>query len=189
VRAAGPPTTVLLSMMTNFGFQLGILDYWMFLTDWRNGSFAILLALGILLVGNALTLRHKTLAAEALSPAKGISRQLPSTSEVGPLRTFEITMARDHGSSPRLRETTKTEINMDDSVCELHDDGEDVFVLVDGVKIARRGRPDTAQAMTWIVLEPGWTVRDVQSGNAISGNAIEVRYEGARVHQWCPFLA
>jgi hypothetical protein len=165
---------VFLTMMTNFGFQPGILDYWMFLTDWRNGSFAILLALGILLVGNALTLRHKTLAAEALSPAKGISRRPPSTSEVGPLRTFEITPARDHGSST-LRETTKTEMYMDDPVCELQDDGEDVFVLVNGVKIARRGRPDTAQAMTWIVLEPGWTVRDVQSGNAI-----EVRYEGAR---------
>jgi hypothetical protein len=64
----------------------------------------------------------------------------------------------------------------DDPVCELHDDGEDIFVLVDGVKIARRGRPDTAQAMTWVMLEPGWTVRDVQSGNAI-----EVRYEGARI--------
>jgi hypothetical protein len=56
---------------------------------------------------------------------------------------------------------------MDDPVCELHDDGEDVFVLVDGVKIARRGRPDTAQAMTWVMLESGWTVRDVQSGNAL----------------------
>jgi hypothetical protein len=37
--------------MTNFGFQPGILDYWMLLTDWRNGSFAILLASGVLLVG------------------------------------------------------------------------------------------------------------------------------------------
>jgi hypothetical protein len=55
--------------MTNFGFQPCILDYWMLLTDWRNGSFAILLALGILLVGHALALRNKTLA-EALSPAK-----------------------------------------------------------------------------------------------------------------------
>jgi hypothetical protein len=39
--------------MTDFGFQPGILDYWMLLTDWRNGSFAILLALGVLLVGYA----------------------------------------------------------------------------------------------------------------------------------------
>jgi hypothetical protein len=65
----------------------------------------------------------------------------------------------------------------DDPVCELHNDGEDVFVLVDGVKIAKRGRPDTAQAMTCIMLEPGWIVRDVQRGNAI-----DVRYEGARIH-------
>jgi hypothetical protein len=65
----------------------------------------------------------------------------------------------------------------DDPVCELQNDGEDIFVLVDGVKIAKRGRPDTEQAMTWIVLEPGWIVRDVQSGEAI-----EVRYEGARIH-------
>jgi hypothetical protein len=40
-------------MMSNFGFQPGILDYWMLLTDWHNGSFAILLALGILLAGHA----------------------------------------------------------------------------------------------------------------------------------------
>jgi hypothetical protein len=77
-------------------------------------------------------------------------------------------MASDHASSMPLRETAKTEMHMDDDpVCELHDDGEDIFVLVDGVKIARRGRPDTAQAMTWVMLVPGWTVRDVQSGNAI----------------------
>jgi hypothetical protein len=33
-------------MTTNFGFSPGILDYWMLLADWRNGSFAILLAIG-----------------------------------------------------------------------------------------------------------------------------------------------
>jgi hypothetical protein len=65
----------------------------------------------------------------------------------------------------------------EDPVCELHNDGQDIFVLVDGVKIARRGRPDTTQAMSWVMLEPGWLVRDVQSGNAI-----EVRFEGARIH-------
>jgi hypothetical protein len=30
--------------MTDFGFQPGIVDYWMLLTDWRNGSFSILVA-------------------------------------------------------------------------------------------------------------------------------------------------
>jgi hypothetical protein len=163
-------------MVTNFGFQPGILDYWMLLTDWRNGSFAILLAVGILLVGHALALRNKTLAVDALSPAKGISRRALSASELGPLRAWEITMGSDASSTGR-REATKTEMCMDDDpVREFHDDGEDLFVLVDGVKIARRGRPSTAQAMTWVMLEPGWMVRDVQSGNAI-----EVRYEGARI--------
>jgi hypothetical protein len=38
-------------MMTNFGFQPGILDYWMLLSDWQNGSLAILLTLGLLLLG------------------------------------------------------------------------------------------------------------------------------------------
>jgi hypothetical protein len=66
----------------------------------------------------------------------------------------------------------------DEPVCELHkDDNEDVFVLVGGVKIARRGPPHTAQAETWIVLEPGWIVRDVDHGNAI-----EVRFEGATIY-------
>jgi hypothetical protein len=44
---------------------------------------------------------------------------------------------------------------MDGSVCELQSDGESTYVLVDGVKIARRGRRDTAYAMMWIMLEPG----------------------------------
>jgi MFS_1 like family len=37
-------------LMTDFGFQPGILDYWMLLSDWR-GFFAILLALSVLFLG------------------------------------------------------------------------------------------------------------------------------------------
>jgi hypothetical protein len=62
-------------------------------------------------------------------------------------------------------------------VCELHNEGEDVFVLVDGVKIAKRGRPNNSQSVIWVMLEPGWMVRDIQSEDAI-----EIRYDGARVH-------
>jgi hypothetical protein len=58
-------------MMPNFGFQPGILDYWMLLTDWRNGTFAILLALGVLLVGYALATRNQMLAAEGPRPLEG----------------------------------------------------------------------------------------------------------------------
>jgi hypothetical protein len=63
-------------------------------------------------------------------------------------------------------------------ICEIQrDENDDVFVLVDGMKIARRGLPDTPQAETWIMLEPGWTVRDVAGGKAI-----EVSYERAPIH-------
>jgi hypothetical protein len=50
-------------MTNNFGFPPGILDYWMLLTDWRNGSFAILLTVGVLLVGYALATRNQMPAA------------------------------------------------------------------------------------------------------------------------------
>src|SRR5215475_2907237 len=54
------------------------------------------------------------------------------------------------------------------------DENDDVFVLVGGVKIAKRGLRGTAYAATWITLQPGWLVRDVKGGKAI-----EVRYEHA----------
>ena len=59
----------------------------------------------------------------------------------------------------------------------MHNDGEDTFVVADGVTIAKRGRPGTAQAGTWISLEPGWTV----SFNEDQSQLL-VRYEGVRVH-------
>ena len=43
---------------------------------------------------------------------------------------------------------------------ELKMDGMDMFVLVNGVKVARRGHKGTPQAKTWISLEPGWRVFD-----------------------------
>lgn len=42
---------------------------------------------------------------------------------------------------------------------EIVSDGDDLFVLADGVKIAKR-LPGTAQARTWVSLEPGWRVLD-----------------------------
>lgn len=56
-------------------------------------------------------------------------------------------------------------------------DKDDIFVIVDGVKIAKRGHPDTPQARTWISLEPGWTVRDSRDGKRM-----EIEHEGVRVH-------
>jgi len=34
----------------------------------------------------------------------------------------------------------------------------DCYVVFDGVRIAKRGKPGTPQARTWISLEPGFTV-------------------------------
>ena len=59
----------------------------------------------------------------------------------------------------------------------MYSDGEDLFVVVDGVKIAKRGKPGTPQAKTWISLEPGWTVR-----GAPDLGHIEIEYDSVRVH-------
>jgi hypothetical protein len=63
----------------------------------------------------------------------------------------------------------------DEPVCELQNDGENLFVLVDGMKIAKRNAVNASRASTWIMLEPGWTVRDIHNG-------LEVKYEGAMIH-------
>ena len=34
----------------------------------------------------------------------------------------------------------------------------DIFVFVDGVRVAKRGHPGTAQAGTWVSLELGYVV-------------------------------
>lgn len=57
---------------------------------------------------------------------------------------------------------------------EIEFNGEALFVIVDGLKIAKRGEPGTKHAGTWISIEPGWIVRD-----ADSGGAIEVEYHDA----------
>jgi hypothetical protein len=66
---------------------------------------------------------------------------------------------------------------MKEMECQMvSDDKGDVFIVVDGVKIARRGYPGTPQALTWVSLEPGWTVLDAKKGREIV-----VEYNGVRV--------
>jgi hypothetical protein len=55
--------------------------------------------------------------------------------------------------------------------------GDDMFIIFDGVKIAKRGYPDTPQARTWVSLEPGWRVLDGPNLDSIA-----VEYQGVRVH-------
>ena len=43
---------------------------------------------------------------------------------------------------------------------EIQFDGTDLYVVFNGVRIAKRGAKGTPQARTWISLEPGYRVRD-----------------------------
>jgi hypothetical protein len=46
-------------------------------------------------------------------------------------------------------------------------DGGDMFVLLDGLRIAKRGKPGTASAAQWISIEPGYLVIDSADGSEI----------------------
>jgi hypothetical protein len=65
----------------------------------------------------------------------------------------------------------------EERTCEFRDEGQDIFVIVDGVKNAKRTALASAYAGICIVLEPGWVVRDAERGQGV-----EVMYEGARIH-------
>jgi hypothetical protein len=60
----------------------------------------------------------------------------------------------------------------------VEENGEpEMYIEHDGVRIAKRGRPDSPQATTWISLEPGWVVRDRDYPNGI-----EVEYSDVGAH-------
>ena len=44
---------------------------------------------------------------------------------------------------------------------------DEMYVVFDGVRIAKRGRPNTPQAGTWVSLEPGFVVLDNSDRTAI----------------------
>jgi hypothetical protein len=56
-------------------------------------------------------------------------------------------------------------------------DGKNLFIVFDGKRIAKRGRPGTPQAGTWVSIEPGYSVLD-----SASGDEIVIEYNGVRVH-------
>jgi hypothetical protein len=53
--------------------------------------------------------------------------------------------------------------------------GGDLFVILDGVKIAVRGAPGTPQAGLWISLEPGYTVHMTET-------EVVVEHDKPRLH-------
>ena len=46
------------------------------------------------------------------------------------------------------------------SEASIESDGRDAFVVYNGVRIAKRGQPNTPEAGTWVSLEPGFRVFD-----------------------------
>jgi hypothetical protein len=46
------------------------------------------------------------------------------------------------------------------SEASIESDGTNVFVVYNGVRIAKRGQPNGPQADTWVSLEPGFRVFD-----------------------------
>jgi hypothetical protein len=60
---------------------------------------------------------------------------------------------------------------------EIMCDGRDLFVLLDGVKIAKRGEPGSALAAQWISIEPGYRVLD-----GADGSEIVIQHHGVALH-------
>jgi hypothetical protein len=57
------------------------------------------------------------------------------------------------------------------AVC-VEENGEPViYIELDGVRIAKRGHPDSPQARTWVSLEPGFKVYD-GLGGVMSGELV-----------------
>jgi hypothetical protein len=44
---------------------------------------------------------------------------------------------------------------------------QDRFIMADGLKIARRGYAGTSEEGTWVTIESGWEVKDVEGGEGI----------------------
>jgi hypothetical protein len=61
---------------------------------------------------------------------------------------------------------------------KIESDGHDMFVVVDGVRIAKRGRPGTPEAGTWVTLAAGWTV----TGGGHEDDEVLITHAGRRVH-------
>ena len=58
--------------------------------------------------------------------------------------------------------------------CKLESTGPDLFVVRNGVKIAKRGQPGTPQAGKWVSLEPGYAVFS-------NGDELVIEYNGASI--------
>jgi hypothetical protein len=66
----------------------------------------------------------------------------------------------------------------DGTTIEWVTEGDDLLIVFNGLRIAKRGHPHTPQAKTWVSIEPGWSV----FGGDVAGGQTIVQREGVRVH-------
>jgi hypothetical protein len=64
---------------------------------------------------------------------------------------------------------------------EIEEDGPGMFVIVNGVTIARRGHPGTTEAGIWVSLEPEWTVTSSEDERARNREMVQ-RQKELRLH-------
>jgi hypothetical protein len=57
---------------------------------------------------------------------------------------------------------------------KIESDGRDLFVVADGVRIAKRGMPGSPQAGQWVSLEPGYRVFS-------EGDSLVIEQHGTRL--------
>jgi hypothetical protein len=55
--------------------------------------------------------------------------------------------------------------------------GDDVFVSINGIRIAKRSEPDVTRPGVWIPLKPGWSVQ-----SSPDERDLIVSVDGVRVH-------
>ena len=72
--------------------------------------------------------------------------------------------SRTRNKSPQ---TTKPAINETTHEWVVEGTGENIYQVLDGVRIAKLGKPGTPQAEKWIPLEPGYEVFEGEGFSAI----------------------
>jgi hypothetical protein len=55
--------------------------------------------------------------------------------------------------------------------------GDDLFVSINGIRVAKRGNPGASQIGIWVPLKPGWSELDDADGDELI-----VSVDGVRVH-------
>jgi hypothetical protein len=70
---------------------------------------------------------------------------------------------------------TKIEIE----IVEENGEAVAIYVVMDGIRIAKRGTPETPQARQWVSIEPGWVVRDGKGG--VRSGRMAIEYHGTRM--------